>query len=151
VEKSVKEMRDKKATRAVDVPAEALKLLGDDGVNLLAQLINNIYESGVWPKDFTEVTMVTLKKKPKARKCTDHCTISLIAHVAKVVTSAIRRRSETKAEDVLEEFQFGFRKGKGTRDSVGMFRIILVSERTMNIDEEIHVCFIDWQKAFDRV
>jgi hypothetical protein len=46
----------------------------------LTQLINNIYESGEWPKDFTEVTMVALKKKPKATNCTDHRTISLTAH-----------------------------------------------------------------------
>jgi hypothetical protein len=45
VEKAIKEMRDRKATGDYDVPVEALKLLGDDGLNLLAQLINNIYES----------------------------------------------------------------------------------------------------------
>jgi hypothetical protein len=30
-----------------------------------------------------------------------------------------------------------------------MLRII--SERTLDIDEELFACFIDWQKAFDRV
>jgi hypothetical protein len=30
-----------------------------------------------------------------------------------------------------------------------MLRII--SERTLNIGEEVCICFIDWQKAFDRV
>jgi hypothetical protein len=30
-----------------------------------------------------------------------------------------------------------------------MMRII--AERTFEIDEELCVCFIDWQKAFDRV
>jgi hypothetical protein len=64
--------------------------------------------------------MVALKK-PKARKCTDHRTISLIAHVVKVVTSVIRR-SGNKIEGVLGEDQFGFRKG--TRDANGMLRII---------------------------
>ena len=54
-----------------------------------------------------------------------------------------------KIEDVLGEDQFGFRRGKGTRDAIGMLRII--SERTLKTDEEISVCFIDWQKAFDRV
>jgi hypothetical protein len=39
----------------------------------------------------------------------DHRTISLIAHVAKVMASVIRR-SEKKIEDDLEEDQFGFRK-----------------------------------------
>jgi hypothetical protein len=47
--------------------------------------------------------MISLKKKPKAIKCTDHCTISLIAHVVKVVASVIRRRSEKKIENVLGE------------------------------------------------
>jgi hypothetical protein len=30
-----------------------------------------------------------------------------------------------------------------------MLRII--SERTLEIDEELRVCFVDWQKEFDRV
>jgi hypothetical protein len=81
VEKAIKEMRDKKAAGDDDVPVEALKLLGEDGLNLMTQLINNKYKSGEWPEDFIEVTMITLKKKPKARKCIDHRTISLIAHV----------------------------------------------------------------------
>ena len=50
---------------------------------------------------------------------------------------------------MLEEEQFGFRRGKGTRDAIGMIRII--AERTLEIDEELCICFIDWQKAFDRV
>jgi hypothetical protein len=43
--------------------------------------------------------MVALKKKPKARKCTDHGTISLTAHAAKVVASVIRRRSSVLGKD----------------------------------------------------
>jgi hypothetical protein len=117
VEKVIKEMRDKKATGDDDLTVEALKLLGDDGLNLLKQLINNIHEYGEWPKDFTKVIMAPLKKKPKARKCTDHCTISLTAHAAKVVASVIRR-SENKIEDVLGEDQFGFRKE--ARDAIKM-------------------------------
>jgi hypothetical protein len=57
--------------------------------------------------------------------------------------------NKKKIEDVHGEDQFGFRKGKETRDANGMLRIIL--ERTLEIDEELSVCFIDWHKAFDRV
>ena len=93
--------------------------------------------------------MIALKKKPQATKCSDHRTISLIAHTAKIVAKILRRRIEKKIEDVHGEDQFGFRRGKGTRDAIGMLRII--SERTLEIDEELSVCFIDCQKAFDRV
>jgi hypothetical protein len=87
---------------------------------------------------------IALKKKPQATKCNNHRTISLIAYTAKI----LRRRIEKKIEDVLGD-QFRLRRGKGTRDAVGMLRII--SERTLETDKELSVCFKDWQKAFDRV
>ena len=39
-------------------------------------------------------------------------------------TRILRKRIKRKTEDVLEEDQFGFRRGKGTRDVTGMLRII---------------------------
>ena len=54
---------------------------------------NTIYETGEWPKDFTEVTMIALKKKTQATKCSDHRTISLIAHTAICIAGEGWRRS----------------------------------------------------------
>ena len=51
---------------------------------------------------------------------------------------------ESKIED-----QFGCRKGKGTRDAIGLMRIL--SEKVLDVKEEMCLCFIDWQKDFDRV
>ena len=88
-------------------PRDVLKLLGEGGLKILTKLINAINETGEWPKDFTEVTMIALKKKTQATKCCDHCTISLTAHTAKIIAK-ILRRIERKIEDVLGEEQFGF-------------------------------------------
>jgi hypothetical protein len=46
VEKAMKEMRNRKATRDDDVPGEVFKLLGEDGLKILTKLINTIYETG---------------------------------------------------------------------------------------------------------
>jgi hypothetical protein len=96
-------MRDKKATGLDDVPGDVLKLLGENGLKLMTQLINSIYVTGEWPRDFTDVTMIALKKKPKATKCSDHRTISIIAHTAKIVARIPGRRIERKTEDALGE------------------------------------------------
>jgi hypothetical protein len=93
--------------------------------------------------------MIALKKKPQATKCSDHRTIRLIAQTTNILAKINRRRIENKIEDILREDQFGFRIGKGTRNAIGILRII--SERTLDIDEELSVCFIDRQKATDRV
>jgi len=81
-------------------------------LKILTKLISTIYETGEWPKDFTEVTMIALKKKSQATKCSDHRTISPITHTAKIIAKILRRRIERKIENVLGEDQVGFRRGK---------------------------------------
>jgi hypothetical protein len=106
------------------VPGDVLKLMGEGGLKIMTKLINTIYETGEWPKNFKEVIMITLKKKPQATKCSDHRTINLIAHTANIVGKYLEERIEKKIEDVLGEDLFGFRRGKGTRHAIGMLRII---------------------------
>ena len=48
------------------------KLVEEDGLRIMTQLINNIHESGGWPKDFTEVMVIALKKKPSTTKCSSY-------------------------------------------------------------------------------
>jgi len=84
----------------------------------MTKLINTIYETGEWPKDFTEVTMIDFKKKPQATKCSDHRTISLIAHTAKMVARKVtglkrklRMYSEKISLDLKEEKEIGMQLG----------------------------------------
>jgi len=118
VEKAIKEMRNK-ATGDDDIPGDVLKLLGEGGSKIMKELISTINETGEWPGDFTEVTMIALKKKPEVTKCSDHHTISLIAHTAKIIAQVLRRRIERKIEDVLGEDQFVFRRGKELGTQLG--------------------------------
>ena len=99
--------RDGKATRD-DVHLTGLRLMTTDQ-----------HETGEWPKDFIEHT--------KATKFSDLRT----AHAARVVARMLRRRIEKKNEGVLREDQFGFTRGKGNGDAIGMLRII--PERTLDI------------------
>ena len=103
-------------------------------------------EWGISDKEYTNTVQYSVKGKEGFLKyvpsCSDHRTISLIAHTAKIITKILKRRIERKIEAVLGEDQFGFRRGKGTRDAIGMMRII--AERNLEIDEELCVCFIDW-------
>src|SRR5437867_4897837 len=43
----------------------------------------------------------------------------------------------------------GLRKDKGTRDAI--FQLRMACERSMEMNKNIYLCFIDYQKAFDRV
>ena len=103
-------MRVKKATGDDGVPGDILKLLGRDGLRTVTHLINHTYETGERPKDFSEVTLIALKKTPKVTKCSDLCTISLIIYTENLVTRVLKRRTERKIGDVLGDDQFVFRR-----------------------------------------
>jgi hypothetical protein len=50
-------------TGDADVPGDVLKLVGEDGVKLMPQLVNNVCELREWPKEFAEVTVTALKSQ----------------------------------------------------------------------------------------
>ena len=51
-------MQRKKTTGDDNLPVDLLKKLGDSGLKIMTALINKIYMSGDWPKDFLDVTMI---------------------------------------------------------------------------------------------
>ena len=64
------------------------KLLEYAGLKIMTQLTNNIYETGDWPKDFTEATMTDLKKSQKLQYAVT------TAHAAETAATILRRRTE---------------------------------------------------------
>jgi hypothetical protein len=50
---------------------------------------------------------------------------------------------------LIGEHSLGFRRGEETRDASGLLGIM--SERSLDVDEELCMCFMDGQKAFDIV
>ncbi|KAJ4437203.1 hypothetical protein ANN_17338 [Periplaneta americana] len=52
-------------------------------------------------------------------------------------------------EEQLEEEQFDFTKGKGTKDAIGLLRRI--GERNLKKNKEVYVLLVDQEKAYGRV
>ena len=96
VVKAIKGMRRKKATGDDNILVDWLKWLGDRGLKIITALVNKIYMSGDWQKDFLDVTMIALPKKNQAKKCSDHRTISLISHTGKIVARILSKWLESK-------------------------------------------------------
>ena len=75
-------------------------------------------------------------------ECSDHRTISLISHASKTLLKILTNRIEAKARDFIGRNQFGFRKGCGTRDAIGVMRMIC--ERSLEFGNNIYICFVDF-------
>ena len=149
IKTAIAEMKNNKAAGADGIPAEFWKNLGDGAMKELANLCKDMYEQGVWPKDFKRIVMVPLQKKVNAVDCEDYRTISLISYASKIHLRILTKRIENKVKDYIGENQFGFRKGQGTREAIGVMRTIC--ERSLEHNNDVFICFVDFEKAFDRV
>ena len=66
----------------------------------------------------------------------------------KIVLKILTRRLESKAEPYLGRDQYGFRRGYGTRDAIAAMRVLC--DRSLE-HNKVYVCYMDYEKAFDRV
>ena len=146
---ALRSAKNGKAPGPDDIPIEILKLLDVNGVKVLHQLFNCIYDTGKIPDDWLMSTFVTLPKKPSATQCKDYRTISLMSHVLKLFLRIIHQRIYRRIEEHLTNTQFGFRNGLGTREALFSMQVLI--QRCRDVNCEVHICFIDFEKAFDRV
>ena len=149
VEKAIKDAPIGKAPGEDGISAEAIKLLEDFGTEKLTELFNEVYDSGHIPDDLLKSVYTTLPKKPKATKCEEHRTISLMPHVMKIFLKIILERNKERINVEIGDEQFGFRPGSGTRE--GIFCINGIVQKYINVNKELYTCFIDYSKAFDRI
>ena len=96
-----------------------------------------MYEEEKCPDDFTRAAMIPLLKKNNAVKCTDFRTISLICHASKIMLRVLIKRIEAKAKHLLGRNPFGFRKGYGTRDAIGVMRALC--ERNLDSGNKVYI------------
>ena len=110
-------------------------------------LCHQMYLVGKWPDDFIKSVMVPLEKKLVAGKCEDHRTVSLVSHSSKIMLTILKRMAESRLAGAIGQDHFGFIKGRGTREAIAAMRIL--TERSIEQDQELYVSFVDFRKAFD--
>ena len=149
VENAMKALRSGKAPGVDNIQAELLKESGEEGVVIIHRLCNKIWKSKEWPDDWKKAVFLPLPKKGDVRECSNNRTISLISHASKVLLHIIAERIRNKLDSELPPEQAGFRRGRGTRNQIGNLRNLM--EKTMEFQQPLFLCFIDYTKAFDCV
>ena len=149
IQKALKSMKDGKATGPDKLPAEELKALDEQNIEIITSLCNIIYNSGMIPTEMKHSVFITLPKKPKAMICTEFRTISLMSHVTKLLLKIIQQRMANRTDKEVSRLQSGFRPRTGTLE--GIFNLRTICERATDVQKDVYVCFIDYTKAYDRV
>ena len=111
--------------------------------------LNEIYDTGDIREDILKSVFITFSKKPNKLECYQHRTISLMSHILKLMLKIILERCRSKICREVPQQQYGFMPDRGTRNAI--FTLRMLSERCIQHQQNLYVCFIDYKKAFDRV
>ena len=130
------------------IPVELWKSLGEEGVDMLLDLLQKIFEQEKMPEEWRDSVSVPIFKEKRAiQDCGNYRGIKIIYHTMKIWEIIIDKR--LSEETSIGEEQFGFMPGRGTTDAIFAARQVIEKRREMQ--KELHMVFIDLEKAYDRV
>ena len=124
VEAAIQALKMGKSAGIDNIPAELIKAGGHIVIQILLDICNKIWETGIWPSDWTKSMIISLHKKGSKQKCENYRTISLISHSSKIMLKIILNRLKHYTEEFISEEQAGFRTVRSTSEQIFNLRVI---------------------------
>jgi hypothetical protein len=145
---AINRLKNGKASGVDGVVAEIIKHGGDWMNESLWQLCSAVFDREQVPSTWMKAVKVPLKKKGSGKYFEDYRGITLLSVVGKVFGIVIetRLREYCESAGILVDNQFGFRKGRASRDA-----LYVLSEIVNRKDRVNYVAFIDISKAYPSV
>lgn len=148
VKVAIQKMKNRKATGPDEIPAELWKSMGDIGVAWLTKLFNEILITTKIPDMWRSSNLIPFyKNKGDVADCGNYRGIKLTSHTLKIWECVLVKRL-TKITNITPN-QCGFTSGVSTIDAIHSVKILM--EKYKARKQDLHLIFIDLEKAFDRV
>ena len=121
---------------------------GEIGVKVMMELCQRVLDGRGMPDGWkTSVIVPIFKGKGDVMSCGSYRGMKLLEYAMRIVERVLERRIRTLVN--LNEMQFGFMPGKETVDAI--FIVRRMQEEYQKKDKKLYMCFVDMEKAFDRV
>lgn len=144
-------LKNKNSSGIDQIPTSIVKYCIFYIAHPLTNIINACIEEGIFPETLKIAKIIPIYKKGDKENIVNYRPISILPSFSKIFETVIHTRltSFFESNSVISHQQNGFRKNKGTMDTVGKFLQNIVQ----GLEKNNHVIgiFCDLAKAFDCV
>jgi sorting nexin-29 len=149
VSSAIKTLHNNKSPGTDNLPAELFKCGGERLHSHLHKIIATIWQSEILPEEWNCGIICPLHKKGDPMNCANYRGITLLNIAYKILSNILCNRLKKYAEELIGNYQTGFRSGKSTTDQIFCLRQIL--EKTNEFNTDTYHLFIDFRAAYDTV
>ncbi|XP_055371836.1 uncharacterized protein LOC129605867 [Condylostylus longicornis] len=146
---AIHKLKNNKASGEDSITAELIKYGGDAVLQKIHELIILIWKNEDIPDSWNSTLIFPVHKKGDKKECRNYRGIFLLNTAYKVFTNILYDRIGSIAEEVITEYQCGFRKNKSTTDQC--FILSQIFEKFNEFSRDVHCLFIDFKQAFDSI
>ena len=149
VKKAIHELKNNKAARKDELPAELLKHGSEQLHQMIHHILEKIWEEEELPTSWLDGLIRPLYKKGHRLECANYRGITILNSAYKILSRVLFNRLRPLEESFVGEYQAGFREGRSTTDQMFTLRQTLDKFREYNL--QTHHLFIDFKAAYDSV
>ncbi|XP_037931768.1 uncharacterized protein LOC119666559 [Teleopsis dalmanni] len=146
---AIKQMKNGKSPGEDSISAELIKHCGESAKIELFTLIKRVWAEERLPEAWLTGVVVPLHKKGDKLDCNNYRGITLLSSCYKIFTCILNKRLKNAAEEILGEYQGGFRPNRSTTDQIFLLKQNL--EMSYEFNAVVHILFIDFKQAFDSI
>ncbi len=151
VEKMVKKAKAGKSAGIDAIPNEVLK--SSNIIKCLHAFFQFCFDTGLIPSVWTQAVISPIPKDKTSdpRIPLNYRGLSILSCVYKIYTAVLNNRivDFLEVNDLLHDEQNGFRSKRSCSDHI--FSLCSIIKNSINVDQDIFTCFVDFRKAFDFV
>ena len=148
VMEAMNKMKLGKAAEPSEVNMDMIIASGTFGVGVMKKFCQRVLDGEGMPGEWkTSVVVSIFKGKGDVMDCGAYRGVKLLEHAMKIVERVLENRIRELV--MIDEMQFGFMPGKGTTRALFILR--RMQEEFRKREKKLYMCFVDLEKAFDRV
>lgn len=147
IQEAASRLRNRRALGPDAIAGELIKYGGNTLHEIIANMINNIFERHETISEIKEGYLYPLNKSGKKRIASNTRPLVFLTTIRKIFSTLVLRRIMVKVDEYLSLSQHAYRAKRSTTESVWTTQWLhAMSER---YQERIHISGIDLSKAFD--